>query len=121
MRKSLFIKPLLLASITAAIFTSCVNDAYLAEPTPVPNQSFVEEFDTATAAYGRGWKFINRSEPVGITDFSNFLDVATVPFEAYSSKAKKNGFLWRLFIYVCRCRYHQFFCSFASSIYEKWR
>lgn len=94
MRKSLLIKPLLLATITAAIFTSCVNDAYLAEPTPVPNQSFVEEFDTATAAYGRGWKFINRSEPVGITDFSNFLDVATVPFEAYSSKAKKNGFLW---------------------------
>lgn len=75
-------------------FTSCVNDSYLAEPTPVPNQSFVEEFDTAMAAYNRGWRFVNKSVPVGITDFGNYADLLNVPFEAYSSKSRKNGYLW---------------------------
>lgn len=94
MRKYLLFNYVLLTVCIAAIFSSCVNDSYLAEPTPIPNQSFVEEFDTAMAAYNRGWRFVNRSEPVGITDFSNYIDVTTVPFEAYSSKARKNGFLW---------------------------
>ena len=94
MRKRLLSKSLLLISFTAAIFTSCVNDSYLANPPAVPNQSFTEEFDTAAAAYNRGWRFVNRSEPVGITDFGNILDVLNLPFEAYSSKARKNGYLW---------------------------
>ncbi|MBC7588212.1 MAG: choice-of-anchor J domain-containing protein [Chitinophagaceae bacterium] len=94
MRKSLLPKTLLWASVASFLFTSCVNDSYLAEPPAVANQSFVEEFDTATAAYNRGWRFVNRSEPVGITDFSNFADVTILPFAAYSSKARKNGYLW---------------------------
>ena len=94
MRKRLLPKLLLLITFTATIFTSCVNDSYLAEPPAVANQSFVEEFDTAASAHNRGWRFINRSEPVGITDFSNIADVLALPFEAYSSKARKNGYLW---------------------------
>jgi hypothetical protein len=94
MRKRLLSTSLVYVSFAVAIFSSCVNDSYLNNPTPVANQSFVEEFDTASAAYARGWRFVNRSEPVGITDFGNVLDVLSVPFEAYSSKARKNGFLW---------------------------
>lgn len=93
MRKSLLPKTLALASIAAAIFTSCVNDSYLGDPPYVPNQSFVEEFDSASAAYDRGWRFFNRSEPLGMTDFSN-PDILSTPFSAYSSKSKYNGYLW---------------------------
>ncbi len=91
MRKNITLFSLLFISM---IYTSCVNDSYLAEPPVVPNQSFVEEFDTAMAAYNRGWKFINRSEPIGVSDFGNYADLLTVPFEAYSSRSKKNGYLW---------------------------
>lgn len=94
MRKFGILKLLYTILTINLLFSSCVNDSYLAEPKLIPNQSFVEEFDTVMAAYNRGWRFVNRSEPVGITDFSNYIDITTVPFAAYSSKARKNGFLW---------------------------
>ena len=43
---------------------SCKNDTDLPDP-PVPGQSFSEEFDTLSAASGRGWTFINVSQPAG--------------------------------------------------------
>src|SRR5438128_8837353 len=48
------------------IFESCVKDnpATLTPPA-TPDQSFVEEFDTVTAAYDRGWRYINVSNPKG--------------------------------------------------------
>jgi hypothetical protein len=94
MRKCSLSSSLLFVIFASAIFTSCVNDSYLSNPPAVPNQSFVEEFDTASAAYDRGWKFFNRSEPVGITDMSNPTDLLNLPFSAYSSKARNNGYLW---------------------------
>lgn len=65
MRKSLLPTSLLWASITAFVFTSCVNDSYLADPKPIPDQSFTEEFDTVASAMNRGWKLKNVSDSVG--------------------------------------------------------
>jgi hypothetical protein len=70
MRKSLLSKTLLYTCIASFIFTSCVNDSYLADPKPVADQSFVEEFDTLTAAYSRGWRLKNRSLPIGPTNWN---------------------------------------------------
>lgn len=93
MRKNILSRILLLAGITATMFTSCVDDSYLAQEPPVPDQSFVEEFDTLSAAYARGWRTINRSNPIGITDWSN-PDPFTLPFTAFSSKSTAMGFAW---------------------------
>jgi len=92
MRKKLP-KHLLGICIAAAMFTSCVNDSYLANPAPIPDQSFVEQFDTASAAYSRGWRFLNRSQPVGATDWGN-PDLTAPPFEPYSSTSTLGGFLF---------------------------
>jgi hypothetical protein len=70
MRISLLPKPLLWVSITVFVFTSCVNDSYLADPKPVADQSFVEEFDTLAATYNRGWRLKNRSVPIGPTNWN---------------------------------------------------
>jgi hypothetical protein len=53
-----------------AFFQSCKdkNDQLISEP--VPDQSFVEEFDNVAAATGKGWKFINHSEPAGIRNWT---------------------------------------------------
>ena len=61
----------------------------------------MEEFDTITAAYDRGWRYINVSEPYGsgfwtqgmfnnpsITGFP-----APIPFPAFSSKGSYVGFI----------------------------
>ncbi len=70
MRKSLLPKTLLWTCIAAFVFTSCVNDSYLANPKPVSDQSFVEEFDTLNAAYSRGWRLKNRSQPIGPSNWN---------------------------------------------------
>ena len=75
-------------------FLSCKDDAYLSIAPPPPDASFTEEFDTIGAAYNRGWRYINVSEPKGtgfwtqglfndpnITGFPGI-----IPFPAYSSK-----------------------------------
>ncbi len=51
--------------IPTAMLTSCVKDDYLVAPKPVPNQSFVEEFDTLSSALSRGWKIKNTSDSAG--------------------------------------------------------
>ncbi|HJS53825.1 MAG TPA: choice-of-anchor J domain-containing protein [Chitinophagaceae bacterium] len=71
---------------------SCKDDSYLLEPPPVPSQSFVEEFDTAQKAYDRGWRFINRSEDIGRTNWQNPTDLTGIPFISYSGTG--NGYLW---------------------------
>jgi hypothetical protein len=62
MKKSTFPGFLLATICILTLLQSCKDDRYLLAPPPVPNQSFVEEFDTAQKAYNRGWRFINRSE-----------------------------------------------------------
>ena len=60
-------------------------------PAVVENQSFVEEFDTASAATERGWIFTNKSIDPGTTNWGN---PSTPPFPAFSWSTNPNGYLW---------------------------
>jgi hypothetical protein len=71
---------------------SCRDDRYLLEPPPVPDQSFVEEFDTALNAYNKGWRYINRSVEIGRRSWQNPDGNSGVPFLSYSGTG--NGYLW---------------------------
>ena len=79
------------AVIILALF-SCKDDGYLAKVPPIPDQSFVEEFDTATAAVARGWLFVNTSNPTGSGVWQNG---GAIPpyFNAYSNKGSNAGFI----------------------------
>ncbi len=65
MRRRILHRTLLWIGIPAMFFTACVDDKYLVNPPATPNQSFIEEFDTLSGAYTRGWRFINHSNPIG--------------------------------------------------------
>lgn len=83
----------LLASVCILILIqSCKDDRYLLIPPPVPDQSFVEEFDTAKRAYDRGWRFINRSDLVGRRSWQNPDRNSGIPFLSWSGTG--NGYLW---------------------------
>ena len=92
MMKSIFSGFLLTIFSILTLLQSCKDDSYLLEPPPVPSQSFVEEFDTAQKAYDRGWRFINRSEDIGRTNWQNPTDLTGIPFISYSGTG--NGYLW---------------------------
>lgn len=74
------------------LLSSCKDDSYLLDPAPVPDQSFSEEFDSATAALGRGWKFINNSYPAGSNVWQNGGSAAPI-FEPFSQHGTFVGFL----------------------------
>jgi len=74
MRKPVLCKTLLWVCFASATFTSCVKDDYLANPPAVQDQSFIEEFDTLSAAYNRGWRLKNRSVPIGPTNWNQVGD-----------------------------------------------
>jgi hypothetical protein len=83
----------LLASLSIlTLLQSCKDDSYLLAPPPVPDQSFVEEFDTAQSAYNRGWRFINRSDVIGRTNWQNPTVLTGIPFLSYSGTG--TGYLW---------------------------
>lgn len=92
MRKSTFSRLLLIASSTFLVLQSCRNDAYLTAPIPVADQSFTEEFDTASAAVARGWSFANTSDPAGP---SVWQDGGSIPpfFAGYSNSGTYAGFI----------------------------
>lgn len=71
---------------------ACNKDHTPATPPPVPNQSFVEEFDTSTAAIARGWQFINASDPKGTGKWQNGGGNPPL-FNAYSNKGSNAGFI----------------------------
>lgn len=80
------------AIVSTVLFMSCKDDSHLAAPPAVSDQSFVEEFDTASAALARGWKFINASEPKG----SNVWQQGGSPlpwFKPFSSHGTYAGFI----------------------------
>ena len=68
---------------------SCKNDSYLKADPPIPDQSFVEEFDTMQNAYKRGWRWLNRSTPIGFTTWGP--GPGTTEMLAYSSKGTNTG------------------------------
>jgi hypothetical protein len=92
MTKSIFSGLLLTTLSILTLLQSCKDDSYLLESPPVPNQSFVEEFDTAQRAYDKGWRFINRSEDIGRTNWQNPTILTGIPFISYSGTG--NGYLW---------------------------
>jgi hypothetical protein len=92
MKKSTFPGFLMASICILTLLQSCKDDSYLLAPPPVPDQSFVEEFDTAQNAYNRGWRFINRSELIGRTNWQNPTILTGIPFISYSGTG--NGYLW---------------------------
>ncbi|MBC7902045.1 MAG: choice-of-anchor J domain-containing protein [Gemmatimonadaceae bacterium] len=101
MRSSTLSRILLSLSIVAVSLAACKDDEYLTVAPPVPDASFVEEFDTATAAYDRGWRYLNVSAPLGqdmwiqglfnnptVTGFAS-----PIPFPAHSSKGSYVGYI----------------------------
>lgn len=91
MRKSAFSKLMLCTILAIAVLQSCKDDSYLAAAPPIPNQSFVEEFDTLQNAYNRGWRFINKSDMVGTTNWTQG-SIGGI-LTAYSSKGTNAGFI----------------------------
>jgi len=65
MRKSTFSFLTVIILVSFSLLQSCKDDSYLLVKPEVPDQSFSEEFDTASAALARGWHFINKSDPIG--------------------------------------------------------
>ena len=80
---------LFIVAIFAVTLQSCRNDAYLAAPPPVADQSFVEQFDTMQNAYNRGWRWLNRSVPVGPSVWTQAPGTASM--SAYSSRGTNQG------------------------------
>lgn len=73
-------------------FQSCTDDRSLLTPPPPPDNSFVEEFDTIGAAYDRGWRYINKSVPAGLTNWMQG-DASTYGITAFSTKSTYNGYI----------------------------
>lgn len=94
MRKTILRKILAYSALALLILQSCKDDSSLTKSLPIPDQSFVEEFDTIGAAASRGWKFINRSEPIGPQDWVQGQTGNQInSYTAYSSKATNQGFI----------------------------
>jgi hypothetical protein len=91
MRKTTF-----LAFFSVVLFSisllSCKNDSYLLNPPPIKDQSFVEEFDTMQNAYNRGWRWLNRSKPIGVNNWGP--GPGTALMMPYSSKGTNSGFAY---------------------------
>ncbi len=60
---------------SSVLLVACKDDAYLATSPPLPDASFKESFDTYQDAYDKGWRAINKSNPIGI----KWYDVAQYP------------------------------------------
>lgn len=93
MRRKILQKLTLLALSATFLLQSCKDDAYLLEPTPVPNQSFTEECDTTSAMLTRGWKIINASYPRGGGVWQNGGDAIAPLFSAFSQNGSYAGFI----------------------------
>lgn len=93
MRKSTLSKILLSFVVVGVTITSCKKDdpATLVPPA-IANSSFVEEFDTAAAAFQRGWVPINNSNPKGSGIWTQGGGPQPI-FEPYSSKGSLAGFM----------------------------
>src|SRR4051812_29663190 len=92
MRKRLLPNLLFYVGISLIFLSSCVDDKYLITPPPIPDQSFVEEFDTISAAYSRGWKIANTSVPMISNIWQQGGDIAPF-FSPYSSNGSYEGFI----------------------------
>lgn len=102
MRSSTLRKMLVFSVLAVMALQACRKDdeAMLALP-GISDQSFNEEFDSVDAAYDRGWRYINVSEPMGTGFWAQgmFNDPLVtgfptpIPFNAFSSKGSYVGFI----------------------------
>jgi len=92
MRKSTLIFPIAIVFTSITLLQSCKDDSALLTKPGVADQSFTEEFDTASQAIARGWHFINKSEPIGQGVWQQG---GAVPpwWAAYSSHGSYVGFI----------------------------
>ncbi|HYF31776.1 MAG TPA: choice-of-anchor J domain-containing protein [Chitinophagaceae bacterium] len=102
MRNSTLRKVLLFSALTVITLQACrKDDAAMMTPPGVPDQSFLEEFDTTTSAFARGWVPINASAPKGRSVwvqglFNNPANTGLpypIPFGPHSSKGSYPGFI----------------------------
>ena len=82
----------LLCAMGFVTLQSCKNDTALITPPPIPDQSFVEEFDSLQTSYTKGWRWINGSQPVGTTNWMQ--GPGTALMSAYSTKGTNAGFAY---------------------------
>lgn len=88
----MFLRLLACSCGAMALLQACKDDSDLVAPVPIKNQSFSEEFDTASAAFARGWETINASDPVGPGVWQDGGNL--VPFfNAFSNNGSNVGFI----------------------------
>lgn len=88
MRKSTFSRLIVFALLSVIVLQSCKNDVYLKEAPPIPDGSFTESFDTFMNAYNRGWRFINRSEDIGVSKWQpGSISGALLPYRSLGTNA----------------------------------
>ena len=92
MRNKFLRKFLITGTLALFLLQGCKDDSYLTRIPPPANQSFNEEFDTATAALSRGWQFINASEPLGSSIWQNGGSIPPF-FNAFSNNGSNAGFI----------------------------
>ena len=92
MRKSTFSFLTVFVFASLIILQSCKDDSYLLSKPPVADQSFAEEFDTATAAINRGWVIKNTSDPGGSGIWQQAGGILPW-FNAFSSNGTYVGFI----------------------------
>ena len=102
MRNSTLRKVLLFSGLTIITLQACrKDDAAMMTPPATPDQSFVEEFDTTSSAFARGWLPKNTSVPLGrsiwVQGMFNDPNITglpyPIPFGPYSSKGSYAGFI----------------------------
>jgi hypothetical protein len=65
MRKKIVRYQLIFALSALVCLQACKDDSVLTESLPIPNQTYTESFDNYLTAYNKGWRTINKSNPVG--------------------------------------------------------
>lgn len=102
MRNSTLRKVLLLSGLAVMALQACRKDADSVMALPaIPDQSFVEEFDTTASSFARGWVPVNTSTPKGRSVWVQGLfndPLVTglpypIPFGPHSSKGSYAGFI----------------------------
>ena len=100
MRNVTLLTLLVCSGLTVLLFGSCKDDSNLKNSAAIPDQSFVQEFDTVAAAQAQGWKLVNRSVPIGRQGwvqgnsiYAQIWQYSTGGYPAYSSKATREGFI----------------------------
>jgi hypothetical protein len=92
MRKFTLSRVLLPACLFMFVMACKKDDPATLIPPPIPDQSFVEEFDTVASAFHRGWIPFNNSNPKGAGLWAQ--GGSPLPYFApYSSKGSYPGFI----------------------------